>query len=171
MATQPTPAANPARAASHPVADVAGEPPPLSVYQTVWRERRDAPWQPGLPLSLGFAWDASHQIPQPIVQLADQDVTSQTVLTVDTNHCLVLSIDLHQSSSILCELAPSLYLVCSAVLSADGLSFSGQIGRLCSGPVQREWSGKTELLASDWMRARRCWIETTLARSNRRQQP
>ena len=110
------------------------EPPPLSLYETQWRQGVGA-WQPGLPFALGFEWDAAHQVPQPIVQLMGQALTEYAVLSVDANCCLVVAVDLTSVSPVVCVTTPAPYLKCVANLTADGQRFSGAISSVCAGPV------------------------------------
>ena len=144
-------------------AESGGSPPPLAVYHTRWQEPAGGAWQSGLDFALGFTWDSAHQIPQPVVQLMEQDLTQYAAVTVDSSRRLVVAIDLSGVSSVVCNSTPEMYLGCTANLSADGETFSGSINQLCSGAVKYNWEGRCELLGATWLRAMNRWMEVAIA--------
>jgi hypothetical protein len=113
-------------------------PPPPSIYRTQVRAAGGS-WQAGLDLGLSFTWDPD-RIPQPMVQLAGQDVTPYAALSVTADHCLQIALDLRSVRDLVCGAAP-LYLEARATLSADGLSLTGHVTELCSGPATWQWRG------------------------------
>ena len=135
-----------------------GAPPPPSIYQTSWQDAAGGGWQKGLDLSLGFEWD-SQGVPQPIVQLMEQDVTQYSALTVDEQRCLVIAIDLGAIGDSICVMAPALYLKCTATLSADGETFNGGIGQVCAGAVRYGWQGRCQPPPGAWRHAMSNFVE------------
>lgn len=135
-----------------------GAPPPPSVYQTSWHAASSSAWQKGIDLSLGFEWDQDG-VPQPIVQLMEQDVTQYAVLTVDDARCLVIAVDLSTIGDTICTLAPGLYLTCTATVSADGATFTGGISQICSGAVTYNWQGRCQPPAAAWRQAMTNFVE------------
>lgn len=132
-----------------------------SVYQAQWRANRDASWQTGLDLSLGFTFD-SNQVPQPVIQLMAQDVTEYAALTVDSNRCLIVTIDLTSVRTIVCTPTTQTYVQCTATFSADGETFAGYITDLCAGKVQYDWQGRCETLSVAWRAAMNHWLKLAM---------
>lgn len=125
-----------------------GAPPPPTIYET--SELAVTPgggfWSVGLTLSLGYSWNPKHTMPQPVVHLADTDVSPFAALSVDKFGCLEIQIDSTSASPIMCSSNDSFYLACSATLSADGESFMGSVTSVCAGgeplSVHNYWRGE-----------------------------
>ncbi len=136
-------------------------PPPLTVYHTRYQPDPGAQWQSGLNVALGFAWDPNNEIPQPVVELGGQDISSYVTLSDDSNRSLLVHIDLSSVSDAVCGTTPQLYVGGNLQLSPDGASFTGTITRLCSGPVSCPWQGQSSLAGARWVVGMWRW---TLAR-------
>jgi hypothetical protein len=128
----------------------AGNPPPLTVYTT-----RHGPaggvLGVGLELAFGFTWDPSHGIPQPVVHLGGQDISTYVALTVNDAHDLTLAIDLTTVADVVCADQTPLYLMASAVFAPDGRGFAGGLTRVCSGTVSEQWLGSTNAAGAAWL--------------------
>jgi len=125
-------------------------PPPVTIYRTEI-SAAGAPWRLGIDLALGFAWDSSRSIPQPVVHLAGQDVSAFVALTVDEQRCLVISFDLTGLESIACASTPTPYLRARATISADGASLRGTVTRVCAGDVACAWRGTCDAIGAAWL--------------------
>jgi hypothetical protein len=137
-----------------------GDPPPLTQYATTWSEA-GGPARPGLDLALGFAWDADHAIPQPVVRLAGQDVSDNVILSVDAAQSLLLAVDLTAAADVVCALTPAPYLLAHVAFTPDGARFSGSIARTCAGAASYAWQGACRAAGAAWLVSMWRW---TLAR-------
>src|ERR1700761_6327070 len=129
---------------------VIGNPPPLTVYTT-----RHGPvggmLAAGLEMAFGFTWDPSHDIPQPMVHLGGQDISTYVALTVNDAHDLTLAIDLTTVADMACAGQTPLYLLANVVFAPDGRSFTGGLAQVCSGKVSEQWLGSTSQTRAAWL--------------------
>lgn len=127
------------------------KPPPLTTYETQTQASAGAPWNAGLSFGLGFSWDASLSIPEPIVQIGGQDLSDYVALAVDANGCLTVTLNATAVQTVLCAGTPNSYVRMAITMSADGTSFAGSISQLCSGPVSYSWRGSCEAAGAPWL--------------------
>ncbi|MBK7538115.1 MAG: hypothetical protein IPI49_22630 [Myxococcales bacterium] len=125
-------------------------PPALSIYQTQLCDEQGT-WQPGQSLGLGFSWDPGQSVPQPVVQLDGQDVSSYVALTTDEDRCLVITLDLLELQSVVCAASAPLYLCATLTLGADGGSFTGQVTQTCASKVSQTWRGVCAGAGASWL--------------------
>ena len=75
----------------------------------------ESAWKAGLPLEVGYRQEVGDDVPTPVVNLGDQDISDQCYWSVDDSHT-VLNIDLDATD---CDFAPELYA--QAKLSFEGV--------------------------------------------------
>ncbi|MBW4464903.1 MAG: hypothetical protein KME07_05620 [Pegethrix bostrychoides GSE-TBD4-15B] len=89
-------------------------------------------WQPGLELKLGCQYNLHEGISQPMVQLAQQDMSGHFALQTDGNNQLKVTLDLKDEASFHCSEDPELYVAAQIILSPLGEHFTGIVSQLCS---------------------------------------
>jgi hypothetical protein len=124
------------------------EAPILVTYTTMIAESRHANgrWQSGLPVTLGYTWPPSEPNPVPVITLAKVDCSHYSYLRMGDGAEIVVSIN---QSEVAPLLDPSMYLVASAVITASGREFMGNVlsrgDDPMSAPPPYDWKGAVAL--------------------------
>jgi hypothetical protein len=121
------------------------QPVSPSVFDTqITLTRGGAEWGRGLDLALGYLQSEEWAMPVPVVTLGGEDVSQQANLSVDEGDVLHVEIDLTAIASLVCAGSRPLYLRATAIVSAAGDSFDGNVGSTCdsrSGSKPFGWTG------------------------------